>query len=253
MLVLVLIAVGAVVGLSLGLIVGRGWMRELGLALAGFAVWAVWSVYALVAECPAGRECTPGLGAFYGLFVLAGWLAGAGVVAFVRRGGGGMGARSLAAAGATVLILGSLVFYGVFGWNISRWGCPSQIELERPRSQNEVTEAFADEGLRLERIGWPAELLRARSYEDATVLRHEVPGATLTILVCAAHCEVNRFQLRPGSPRQRFRFGFALGNNIAGWIQGGDRSADAALREPLSRAVDGLDVAVDPDSRCYIN
>lgn len=151
------------------------------------------------------------------------------------------------------LFLAAVAVYGVFGANVWRWGCPSQEELERPRSPEEVEAAFAAEGLRLEAIGWPPELRRARAYIGATVLRHEAPGATLTLLVCRARCEVNKFQLRPGRPRERVRFGFALGNNIAGWIQGGDRHADARLREPLSRAVDGLDVAVDPDSRCYVN
>ena len=75
----------------------------------------------------------------------------------------------------------------------------------------------------------------------------------MSLVVCRARCELNRFQVRPGRPRERFRFGFALGNNIAGWIQGADRRADSRLREPLSRAVDRLDMAVDPDSRCYVN
>jgi hypothetical protein len=117
---------------------------------------------------------------------------------------------------------------------------------------DEVERAFADAGLPLERIAWPAELRRARAYEGTTVLRHDAPGVTLTIVVCRAHCELNRFQLRPGRPRRAFRFGFSLGNNVAGWIRGDDRRADAALREPLYRALDELDPAVDPDSRCYV-
>lgn len=151
-----------------------------------------------------------------------------------------------------VLLVSGVIVYGVYGANVWLWGCPSQEELERPRAVAEVEEAFAAAGLPLERIEWPAELRRARAYDGTTVLRHEAPAVTLTIVVCRARCELNRFQLRPGPPRRRFRFGFSLGNNIAGWIQGADRPADAALREPLSRALDGLDASVDPDSRCYV-
>jgi len=74
---------------------------------------------------------------------------------------------------------------------------------------------------------------------------------TLTLVVCASHCEVPRFQLRPGRPRQRFRFGFST-TNVAGWIHGEDRRADAELREPLSRAIGALGTTVAPDSRCYV-
>jgi hypothetical protein len=74
---------------------------------------------------------------------------------------------------------------------------------------------------------------------------------TLTLVVCRSHCEVPRSQLRPGGPREQLRFGFAT-TNVAGWITGNDRQADAALREPLARAIDGLGTTVHPDSRCYV-
>jgi hypothetical protein len=149
-----------------------------------------------------------------------------------------------------VFVVGPLVYWR-YGYDIGRWGCPTDEELQRPRTPDEVEDAFDGEGLALERIAWPAELRRARSYEGATVLRHETPGVTLTLVVCRSRCEVSRFQIRPGRPREQVRFGFSTAN-LAGWIAGSDRQADRDLRDPLSRAIDGLGTSVDPGSRCYI-
>lgn len=153
--------------------------------------------------------------------------------------------------GLGVLAL-AIVGYGRYGADVWRWGCPSEEELRRPRGVGEVAEAFARAGLPLERVGWPPELRRARAYEGAAVLRHESPRVRLTVLVCPERCELGRFQLRPGGPRERVRFGFSLGSNVAGWIQGADRQADADLRAPLGRALSRIDGAVDPGSRCYV-
>lgn len=157
------------------------------------------------------------------------------------------------AAGATALLAlaAAAVVYGRYGYDIWRWGCPSQEELERPRTPEEAEEAFDAEGIALERIAWPAELRKAHAYEGATVLRHEAERVTLTLVVCKAQCEVPRSQVRPGRPREQVRFGFST-TNVAGWITGTDRRADVDLREPLSRAIDGLGTTVHPDSRCYI-
>jgi hypothetical protein len=150
-----------------------------------------------------------------------------------------------------VLFVAAVVAYGMFGADVLRWGCPSQEELERPRSPDEVESAFAEQGLPFERIGWPTELRRARSYEGAVVLRRTTPGVTLTLVVCESHCEVPRAQLRLGRPRRQVRFAFSTAN-VAGWIEGEDRRADAVLRDPLGRALDDLGTTVAPDSRCYI-
>lgn len=150
-----------------------------------------------------------------------------------------------------VVVVAAIAVYGVFGANVWRWGCPSQEELERPRAPTEVVDAFAERGLSLERIGWPAELRRARAYEGAAVYRYEAPGTTLTVVVCVARCELSRFQLRPGKPRERHRFGFST-VNIAGWIAGEGRAAAARLRQALGPPLDELDASVDPDSRCYV-
>lgn len=159
--------------------------------------------------------------------------------------------KAVAAATAVVALTAAAIIYGLYGSDIRRWGCPSQEEVARPRSPDEVTDVFAREGLVLERISWPAELRRARSYLGATVLRHEAPGVTLTLVVCRAHCETPGSQVRSGRPRRQVRFGFSTAN-VAGSIWGTNREADAALREPLYRAVDGLGTTVDPDSRCYV-
>lgn len=91
MLALVLIVAGFIVGLSLALFVGRGWIRQVAVAIAGLLLWSAWSIYSLVVDCSAGHECTQGLGAFLGLFVLFGWLAGVGVAALVWRDGSRVG------------------------------------------------------------------------------------------------------------------------------------------------------------------
>jgi hypothetical protein len=147
-----------------------------------------------------------------------------------------------------VLVVAGLVVYAVFGADVVRWGCPSQEELQRPRSLDEVVDAYGDRGLPLRRTAWPPELRHARAYEGAVVLRHDAPGATLTLVVCKAHCELPQSQLRPGRERRRFRFGFST-VNFTGWIAGENRRAAARLRKDMPGNVGPT---VDPGSRCYI-
>jgi hypothetical protein len=160
-------------------------------------------------------------------------------------------ARLLAVA-AVLLVFAAVAVYGVFGANVWRWGCPSQAELERLRTPVEVEAAFRRSGLELVRTAWRRELRGARPYRGALVFRHSAKGATLYVLVCEVRCGISRGQLRHGTPRERFRFGFAMGNNVAGWIAGDDRRAAARLRHALSEPLAELDAGVDPDSRCYI-
>jgi hypothetical protein len=144
-----------------------------------------------------------------------------------------------------VLVVAGVAAYAVFGADIGRWGCPSQEELERPRTLDEVVAAFGQEGLPLVRVPWPGEVRRASSYDGARVLRH-AHGARLTLVVCNARCELPQAQLRPGT-RPSFRFGFST-VNVAGWIAG-ERHAAARLRDVLPAT---LGPTVKPGSRCYI-
>jgi hypothetical protein len=70
------------VSVTLASLLGRGWRRQLGLALVGVAAWALFGAYDLVRECPPDAyECLPGLGAIF-----AGWaLLGIAAVAVVRE------------------------------------------------------------------------------------------------------------------------------------------------------------------------
>ena len=158
--------------------------------------------------------------------------------------------RVLAAA-VGVLIIGAAVLLGIVGAHVWRWGCPSQAELERLRTPEEVVLAFEKSGLELEPATWSRELRGAGAYRGALLFRHDAPGATLHVLVCKVRCGISRFQLRPGRARERFRFGFVPGNNVAGWIGGEDQSA-ARLRTAIGKPLGELDTSVDPDSRCYI-
>jgi hypothetical protein len=151
-----------------------------------------------------------------------------------------------------VLVVAAIAAYAVFGANLARWGCPSQEELDRPRSPAEVVDAFAQGGVRLGRVAWPPELRRARSYRGAVVYRHQMRAATLSLVVCKARCELSRFQLRPGNARSRHQFGFST-INLAGWIDAEDRSSAARLRGALGPVLSRLDASVDPGSRCYVN
>ena len=152
-----------------------------------------------------------------------------------------------------MLIVAAVVVYGVFGADVFRWGCPSQEELERLRDPDEVVAAFAEGGLPVVQVEWPAELRRARAYRGSVVFRHEARGATLSLVVCRAHCELPRSQLRPGRARRLDRFGFSNRNaGVAGWISSADPRAAARMRRQLEPAFDALGTNVDPGSRCYI-
>jgi hypothetical protein len=150
-----------------------------------------------------------------------------------------------------VLFVAAVFAVGLLGANALRWGCPSQQELERPRTPTEVEEAFARHDLELVRIPWPAELRHARSYAGAVVLRHERPNAAVTAIVCRSRCEVTRFQLRPGKPRTRYRGAYLL-RTVATWVTAADRRSQARLSSAVREAVDDLDPNPDPGSRCYI-
>lgn len=160
--------------------------------------------------------------------------------------------KALAGFAAVIGLVAVAVVYGQYEFQIARWGCPSQAELDRLRTPAEVEAAFDKSGLELGRTTWPLELRRARAYRDLVVLRHDEPGATLFVVVCEVRCEVPRSQIRPGLPRRRIRFGFSLGNNVAGWIAGDDRHATSRLRRAISEPGAELDTGVDPNSRCYI-
>lgn len=85
MLAVALVAVGLASGVTAALVLGGSLLRQFLLALAGLAGWALASTWFLGAECPpTTSECVPELGVLFAAFVLAGWLAGIGLVGLVR-------------------------------------------------------------------------------------------------------------------------------------------------------------------------
>lgn len=163
--------------------------------------------------------------------------------------------RSVAVAVVVLGLVGAVAAYGYYGVNVWRWGCLSQRELERLRTADEVVAAFENRGLELERVPLPRALAGdAPAYRGAELFRHSTPSAGLFVLVCKTRCAVSRYQFeRDGGKGQRFRMGFVLGNNVAGWItDGGDRRHAATLQADVGRALSKVDTSVDPESRCYI-
>jgi hypothetical protein len=150
-----------------------------------------------------------------------------------------------------VLFVAAVVVYGVFGANVTRWGCPSQEELERPRSVDQVRDAFARHDLELVSIPWPAELRHARSYAGAVVMRHQRGNASVTVIVCRSRCEITRSQLRPGKPRRRYRGAYNL-LTVATWVTAANRRSQARLSPAVREAVDDLDPNPEYGSRCYV-
>lgn len=251
----VLIAAGFIVGLSLALFVGRGWVRQVAVAIAGLLLLSAWSIYSLTAECPAGHECTPGLGAFFGLFALFGWLAGVGVAALVWRDGGRVGWRTLVVTGAVLLLVASAVVYVHYGFQIARWGCPTDEELNRNQSVEEVVTAFEDSGLTLEAIPLPVWVPPTEpAYRGARAFRHATPRATVYVLVCRQRCAISRFRF--GEARkvgeQRWRLGIDSNNNVPLWVTETDRRAGAQMLEAITPALRRVQPYVEYGSRCYI-
>ena len=78
------------VSVVISLAVGGGWRRQYLLALACPASLAALIVVALIRGCPPNaQECSPEftlfLGAFLGLCITVGWVAGVGAAALIRR------------------------------------------------------------------------------------------------------------------------------------------------------------------------
>jgi hypothetical protein len=156
-----------------------------------------------------------------------------------------------AGIGLTVIGLGAGSLY-VAG----AWGCPSQAELERPRSEEDVVFTFAEHGVALARTPLPRAVSREREYREAVAYRYAAPRATLFVLVCRTRCanapRLLTRQIRVGRAPQHVRQISALGNNITVFTTDADRRSGARLQARVQAALDALDVAVPYGSRCYV-
>ena len=164
----------------------------------------------------------------------------------------------LASAGVALPLAGLAV---AFVYTDGRLGCPSQRELERPRSAEEVVSAFADAGVTLTRTRLPRGFARSREYLHAVAYRYTTAPAALFVLVCEARCvnapegllrlRKERIAVGAGS-RQRIRQFSTLGNNIAVFMTDNDRRSGRELQARVQPVLNELDAAEGPDSRCYI-
>jgi len=146
--------------------------------------------------------------------------------------------RTLAAA-AVVALAGGVV--GVWGYGTQRWGCPSYAEASRPRTTDEVAEAFRQTGITLERA--PEQRIPL-----ATVFRRVTAGATLVTVVCVRlECA---FDLRRiADPRRPFHQVVAFLNV---WVS--VSASDARALRAALRRVDSVASRLSPvsrDDRCF--
>lgn len=252
MLTLVLVLPTLLSALVLALALGGGWRRQLGLLVAGVAVAAVAAIVSLVTDC---AGCTPEIGVVLAANGLAGWLTGMGVAVVVRRRVSRRPGRVLVGCALLLLALvAAVVGYGRNSMAILWWGCPTQVELQRVRSVEEVTAAFESSGVSLEAVSLAFALpRRGPAYDGAQAFRHAVPGATLYVAVCRQRCAFARHQIAYSRSPQRFYMGFIPGNNVVAWItHARNPSAAARLHEALGEPLSKVDTGIDSDSRCYI-
>lgn len=149
---------------------------------------------------------------------------------------------------------------GVAAFAYNRWSCPSQAELERPRSADEVVDTFADHGVELEPTALPLEVVSDyRAYRAASAYRYVSPRATLYVLVCKQRCVDAPGDVRAvpvvvaaDMPPQRVRQFSTLGNNIASFATDNDGHSARKLTLRLVAVFSELDTAVSRDSHCYV-
>lgn len=138
------------------------------------------------------------------------------------------------------------------------WGCPSQAELERPRSEQDVVSAFAETGVQLARTPLPRAVSADREYRHAIAYRHLTPRAALFVLVCKTRCVGAPQGLRKepiavgGRSRRHIRQFSTLGNNIAVFTTDNDRRSGRELQARVQATLNELDAAVPYASHCYV-
>ena len=156
---------------------------------------------------------------------------------------------------ALVALVAAAITYGRYGFDIVRWGCPSQAELDRTQSVEDVTAAFVRHELPLEPIPLPAWLPPTEpAYRGAQAFRHAAQGATVYVLVCRQRCAISRFRF--GEARrvveQRWRLGIDANNNVPIWVTEADRHSGARMLEAIAGPLKDVQPYIAYGSRCYI-
>lgn len=250
---LALAALALAAAASLLLAVGDSRRQQAAVIIAGAAVLGGAMALSLALDCPG---CTPEIGLWLGAFALAGWLVGWPMAVLLRRRGARLPSGPSIVAGCFVMAaVAGLVAYGRGSLEIVRWGCPSQAELDRVQSVEDVTEAFAEHGLPLEPIPQPAWLPpREPAYRGALAFRHRARGATVYVLVCRQRCAISRFRF--GEARrvgeQRWRLGIGSNNNVPVWVTEDDPRSGARLLDAISDPLRRVHPSIAYGSRCYV-
>jgi hypothetical protein len=251
--VVALLGVGSfLVAAAMAIVIRGGRRRQLTLALVGVAFWAAIGAWAVSAGCDEGDECWLGL-VFFGTLAAL-WLAGVGAAALVRSDVGEPGWRTTAAGCSLLLVVLAAFVFSVYGYEIVRLGCPTNAELQRVQSVDEVVEAFEDGDLPLERTSMPAAIPpTAPGPRGGTAFRHVASGATLYVVVCPRRCVSNRFRHdREDTTGQRWRLGMNSGNNVPVWVTETERRAGTRLLAAVERPLREVHPYVEYGSRCYI-
>ena len=163
--------------------------------------------------------------------------------------------KAVAGAVALLALVAAAITYGRYGFDLVRWGCPSQAELDRIQSVEDVTASFERHDLPLEPIPLPAWLPpREPAYRGAKAFRHEAPRATVYVLVCRQRCAISRFRF--GEARrvveQRWRLGIDSNNNVPIWVSEADRRSGAQMLEAVAAPLEDVQPYIAYGSRCYI-
>ncbi len=245
--------VAFVAALVIALHLDRGWRRQLGAVAAGALVLGFAALLSFPLDC---AGCTPAIGPWLAVFALLGWLGGVGAAALLRRRIIRRPGRStFVTACVLFLLVGATVAYGRGSLDVVRWGCPSQAELQRVQSVEDVVVAFARHDLELESIPLPAWLPPTESaYRGAVALRHIAPGATVYLLLCRQRCAISwpRFAEAREVGEQRWRIGMSANNNVPIWVTEANGPAGARVLETTAGARRDIHPYVEYGSRCYI-
>ena len=189
-------------------------------------------------------------------FALFGWLAGVGAAALLRRRIiRRLGRAAFVTACALLLLVGATVAYDRGSLAIQWWGCPSQAELQRHQSVEEVVIAFARHDLELESIPLPVWLPASEPcYGGARVFRHRTPQATTYVVVCRGRCSISRSRFAEAGVvgQQRWYMSLESNNNVPILVTEAGRGDGLRMLEATAAARRDIHPYIEYGSRCYI-
>jgi hypothetical protein len=223
------------------------------LLAGGVLLLAAATVAGLVTDC---EGCTPEIAPWLAVFAFAGWVAGIGVGSLLKRRTPRRPGRPAVVVACVLLALPvAAVAYGRGTLNVVRWGCPSQEELQRMQSVEDVVLAFTRNDLPLERVPLPVWLPPGEpAYRGALAFRYRAAGATTYILVCRQRCAISRFRFaearRVGG--ERWYMGLDASNNVPIWVTESARRRGLRMLETTKPARREIHPYVEYGSRCYV-